>query len=265
MNKIGIAAGLAYWTYGEKVVGKRVLLMVHGLGGDHSDLSFLAQRLKTQVIVPDLPGFGASEKIKEHGASAHVRQLRRFIDAVKLKEFDILGHSLGSTVGLILAVQSSVVKKLVLLNPVPEQTAATKGLLTMTVGKMSKENREKFIHTDLYNVVAFSMASHNRFSMKHMQSYIQQQRLRRNTFSFRAWEESIYSVSTIDHCTEAKKVNAQTLIVHGDRDRIVSAKSVEKFRDCFRNAKLERLAGAGHFTPSESLEAIVPIIDQFLL
>ena len=138
-----------------------------------------------------------------------------------------------------------------LLNPVPEQTAATKALLTMTVGKMSKENQEKFIHTDLYNVVAFSMASHNRFSMRHTQSYIQQQRLRRDTFSFRAWE--------------AKKVSAQSLIIHGDKDRIVGVKSVQKFTDCFFSAKLERLPDAGHFTPSESLEEIAPIIDQFLL
>lgn len=265
MNKMSIAAGLAYWTYGKKMHGKRVLLMIHGLGGDHNDLSLLAQRLKTQVVVPDLPGFGSSEAVSEHSAAAHVRQLRLFIDAIKLKEFDVLGHSLGSTVVLLLAGQSSVVKKLVLLNPVPEQTAATKALLTMTVGKMSKENQEKFIHTDLYNVVAFSMASHNRFSMRHTQSYIQQQRLRRDTFSFRAWEESIQSVSKVDHCLEAKKVSAQSLIIHGDKDRIVGVKSVQKFTDCFFSAKLERLPDAGHFTPSESLEEIAPIIDQFLL
>jgi pimeloyl-ACP methyl ester carboxylesterase len=265
MNKMSIAAGLAYWTYGKKIHGKRVLLMIHGLGGDHNDLSLLAQRLKTQVVVPDLPGFGASEAVSEHSAAAHVRQLSLFTDAIKLNEFDVLGHSLGSTVGLLLAGQSSVVKKLVLLNPVPEQTAATKGFLTMTVGKMSKENQEKFIHTDLYNVVAFSMASHNRFSMRHTQSYIQQQRLRRDTFSFRAWEESIQSVSKIDHFSGAKKVNAQTLIIDGDKDRIVGVKSVQRFTNCFRNATLQRLPDAGHFTPSESRRVIAPIIDQFLL
>lgn len=264
MNKTGTMAGLAYWTYGKQQAGQRPILMIHGLGGNHEDLSLIAARLNTQVLIPDLAGFGQSSEIDNHSAIAHVNQLRMFMSALRIDEFDVLGHSFGSLIGLLLAAEVSAVKKLVLLNPVPDQTSATKNMLAVTVGRMPREYQEKFIHTDLYNAAAFSMASHNRFSIKHTHGYIQQQRLRKNTFSFRAWEESIRSVDSIDQYAAAKKVTTQTLIVHGDKDRIVSAKSVTAFSNSFKHAQLVRLPTAGHFTPTESLEEVVFAINNFL-
>lgn len=99
------------------------LVLVHGGAFDHAELTWrpavAALRGERRVIVPDLPGYGASaplggpEPLPRLGA-----WLGRFLGAVNVEDADIAGLSLGGGMALWLALAHPArVRRLVLVGP----------------------------------------------------------------------------------------------------------------------------------------------------
>lgn len=111
---------------------KQNVLMIHGLGG--SSLSFvnIIDYLTPfyNLFIIDLPGFGRSgthdslcnKDISMHNViQFYTDIIKQFVDKINIKEFVLLGHSLGGLFSLAFLLNSNDVqkiKKLILLNPV---------------------------------------------------------------------------------------------------------------------------------------------------
>ncbi len=126
-----------YWFYDVDRAPKPLLVMVHGFRGDHHGLQLLADRLRSRyhVVVPDLPGFGRSERFpdRRHDVAGYVEFLRRFVaeltggavrdggavgDGGGRRGIVVLGHSFGSVVAAhFAAAHPGMVERLVLVNP----------------------------------------------------------------------------------------------------------------------------------------------------
>ncbi len=97
------------------------LLFVHGLGD--SGLSFedpfrYKNYNKYNIIVPDLIGYGRSSgSINKRGYSysAHVKNLRRLIKELDIKNLIVIGHSMGGDLTTLLCVSDpdGIIKKYV--------------------------------------------------------------------------------------------------------------------------------------------------------
>ena len=81
------------------------ILVIHGFGPTGSNVIMpLANDLAAtrSVIVPDMLGFGYSEKVAEPGehftVEGRVKALLGLLDALGVEEFDVLGHSYGGSV-----------------------------------------------------------------------------------------------------------------------------------------------------------------------
>jgi len=90
------------------------ILFVHGFGPTGSNVILpLASELAVgrSVIVPDMLGFGYSEKVAEPGAHFTVKgrasALLAMLDALGVEEFDVVGHSYGGSVSGRLALAAS--------------------------------------------------------------------------------------------------------------------------------------------------------------
>lgn len=70
-----------------------------------------------RFVAPDLPGFGNSDKPKNfaYSVAGLVNFLAKFISALKLKPFAVIGHSFGGILALKVAAQHRA-QKLVLVN-----------------------------------------------------------------------------------------------------------------------------------------------------
>ncbi len=82
------------------------ILLIHGWGGTGSYWSETAAHLAqfAKVIVPDLPGTGRSQPIKRtHNMAAQVDTLATMMDTLDVDRYRIVGHSMGSTMGILLA------------------------------------------------------------------------------------------------------------------------------------------------------------------
>ena len=98
------------------------LLLLHGIGADKDNFVPIARLLcrHYRVIIPDLPGFGDSDKPQEASYRLHdqVRNLMAFADALGIKTFHLGGNSMGGSIAAsAAAAQPQRVTSLWLLAP----------------------------------------------------------------------------------------------------------------------------------------------------
>ncbi len=101
------------------------ILFIHGFGPTGSNVILpLANDLAAtrSVIVPDMLGFGYSEKVAEPGAhytvEGRVAALLSLLEALGVNEFDVVGHSYGGSVtGRLALTVPERVRRIVLVAP----------------------------------------------------------------------------------------------------------------------------------------------------
>jgi len=98
------------------------LLLLHGLGGSQDDwrrqVPAFAQRYR--VIVPDLRGFGDSERREPFTVQQHARDVAALLGALGIPRAHVVGLSMGGAVAMELALSDPArVAGLVLANTAP--------------------------------------------------------------------------------------------------------------------------------------------------
>ncbi|MBD0021133.1 alpha/beta fold hydrolase [Gordonia pseudamarae] len=131
---------LAVRTSGPLGSGTTPVLLVHGMGSDHSTWRSTAALLRAAgrpVIASDLRGHGRSEHTTDYGLGTFADDLRAVIDALGVGQVDVIGHSLGAHAALRLAMDHPArVRSLVLeeVPPMPRDDADLAEEITMGAG-----------------------------------------------------------------------------------------------------------------------------------
>ncbi len=112
---------LRYATWGTFSSPARTVLLVHGITFNSRSFATVGPALATQgwyVVAPDLRGRGFSAKPPHgYGIPYHVNDLLALGDALGLPTLNLVGHSLGARIALMLAaVHPARVSKLVLVD-----------------------------------------------------------------------------------------------------------------------------------------------------
>ncbi len=102
------------------------VVLLHGWPGDRTDYRELVPRLgECEVVVPDLRGFGASDKhladpAAQYDAKAQARSVAALITELGLERPVVAGYDIGSRIAQALAAaRPELVKALVITPPVP--------------------------------------------------------------------------------------------------------------------------------------------------
>lgn len=108
LTQHAVQAGNTRWVYDEGGKGPTILLL-HGFTGSRENWLKVAGRLTPnfRVVIPDLPGWGASQRIDntDYGAPAQAKRLAAFIDALQLDHIVLVGHSMGGLIAGLYATQ----------------------------------------------------------------------------------------------------------------------------------------------------------------
>ncbi len=260
----------------------RVLLLVHGLGGSHLNWLSVAPQLASRhrVYALDLPGFGRSPLAgRRSSIAANLDLLNRAITRLSDGPVVLVGNSMGGLLSIgVAAVHPDLVRTLILVDPA---VPAPGGMLTPLnrvsraflaaafmpswgVRRVSRAVAALGPESLVYEVLRLCSADPSRIEQAVIDAHIA---LESERLAQPGWQESFYAATrSLVRVLALKRqafrwvrtVVAPTLLLHGDRDRLVSVRSARYVASLRPDWEYHEFAGAGHVpmleVPSEFLE-----------
>lgn len=239
-------------TYQRSGKGKQVLLL-HGWGdssaGWRSFASLLAEDF--DVIVPDLPGFGATQAPPgAWGLDQYAKFVAAFATKLKLEPFALIGHSNGGAIAVRgLANGTLDAEKLVLLasagirgeykgrNKALRLAAKTGKLLTAPLPTRTKKKLQRKV----YQAVGSDM-----LVAEHLQ-------------------ETFKKVVDDDVRSDAAALQLPALLVYGEQDEQTPVRYGELFHQAVTGSVLEILPGVDHFLHQTAEARVAKLVKDFLV
>ena len=232
------------------------LVMVHGVASRAADMALIDRELmKTRrVYALDLLGYGESDKPEDsdYSVPTEAEVVRGFMDAMGVRNADVMGISMGGWVALKMAADHPErVRRLVLV--------ASGGLqfpTTLTETTFSPTTMDELR-------ASFALQSDN---LSKVPAFVLRDFLRRSPS--KAWivRRSMASMLTLRDVLDGKlqRVTMPVLLVWGTRDRIVPYSVAGMMKKEMPQAELVTLEGCGHLAIVECRDRAVPAIVKFL-
>ncbi len=246
------------------------IVMVHGLGGSHLNWMSVGPALarNARVLAPDLPGFGLSPPGRRGVGLAAARQtLARFIREVAGGSAVLFGNSMGGFVSAMLAGRfPELVTRLVLVNPaqplprlriVDPVTAAifiayaVPGVGEAFVGRgMARLGAEGMVRYMLDRCCVDSKRVAEEVVLRHVE--LTRRREKEAPWSNIAFLRAARSLLALlllrpeEFHRAIDRIRAPTLLVHGERDRVVPVEASRQLARRRPDWTLEIFADAGH-------------------
>ena len=233
------------------------VVLVHGLGGraeDWFNLSKYLVRAGYRVYMPDLPGYGRSEKPAGFSYAVHdeAEQVIHFMDAMGLKQVDLGGWSMGGGI-----VQHAAFRH-------PERIRRL--MLFDAVGIWERPK---------WNVALFTPRNTEELSQLNallepkpqaIPAFVARDVLRvsaQNAWVIhRALEQMLTGEDATDKMLPQFRMPA--LVVWGDADRIFPMSQAETMQRLIPRSELAVARGCGHLAPGECADQIGPRVVDFL-
>lgn len=271
------------WTYPAQTPSRGVILAVHGFRGDHHGLIRLIEQLPGYtVIVPDLPGFGAStpfaaatgETVPGHNAEGYAEVITALRKDLALDPRTILlGHSFGSIVAAgYLAKHAEDFAQLVLINPICEPALeGDQALMSRAAslyytagavlpGKLGEGLLRSRIITDLTSLAMLKSKD------PAMRAYVFEQHRRYfSGFTSRATLREAYAASITQTVRDvAARISHPTLLVVGEQDELGSIKAQRALERAFPRGVMKVIPEVGHLIHYEKAPEAGGLINDFL-
>lgn len=238
-------AEVAYAQQGRLALPPLVLL--HGWGSSHKfwKYVFSAFSPRWRVIAPDLVGFGLSEKPdRDYSIAGLSSWLGKFLDALKLDQVVLVGHSMGGTISLLHALDHPErIRKLAVVNPLVHGATAFNsrtrmcmlpGLRCLLFAGSRLTPIRRWVTKDFSYVAAYD------------------EELSRDVVrgTYQSTFDTLRSSRDIDLRPRLQDLKVETLAIGTDRDRLVAADQYslvpaqhrELIRDCGHIPMIERPA-----------------------
>jgi len=259
-----------------------VLLLVHGLGGSHLNWLSVAPQLaaRHRVYAIDLPGFGRSPLAgRRSSIAANLDLLNRAIARLSDGPVVLMGNSMGGLLSIgVAAVHPALVRLLVLVDPavpapgglftrldrVSRSFIAAAAMPKWGVRRVSRAVAALGPESLVYEVLRLCSVDPGRIEQAVIDAHIA---LEAERLAQPGWHESFYAATrSLVRVLALKRqafhwvqgVVAPTLLVHGDRDRLVSIRSARYVASLRPDWEYHEFAGAGHVpmleVPGEYLE-----------
>ncbi len=276
---------LHYWVYGTNPdAGERsseqdrLVVMIHGLRGTHHGLELVVEHCGAdRVVVPDLPGFGASDPVSgaAHDVAGYARIMVELLERLGARQRPVvlLGHSFGSLVAAhLVSLDPDLVWRLVLVNPIA--TPALRGpravlsRLTSAYYSLGKKLPTRLGRALLSNkaiVLAVSRAM-VRSKDSRTRRFVHDSHLRH--FSRFHSPQLLYETyeASVSHTVSdyAAALTAPTLLIAGAADDIAPVDGQHRLAEQLSDAELVVIPEVGHLVHYETPVTAGRAIQRFL-
>ena len=245
--------------YLEEGTSEDTLLLLHGLGASAErweDVIPLFAK-KFRVIVPDLIGFGYSDKpMVDYTTDYFAEFVNKFVGKIKIKKLNIIGSSLGGQIAAESIINHNMgVRKLVLVSP-------------SGVMKHSTPALDAYISAALYPnndsaLNAFQVMSGRKdIDDKTVSGFIERMQLPNAKMAFMS---SLLGLSNSKVITEKlRTITIPTLILWGENDPVIPIEYAQSFVSGINDCRFYKMAGCGHVPYVEKPKAFFQIVSDFL-
>ncbi len=253
-------------VYAENDVKSAVtLVLIHGFGGNKDTWNWVVPKWndKYHVVVVDLPGHGesVSKKTLDYTITTQAERLYKFLEAKKLKDFYLLGHSMGGAIALRFAGNHvDKLKALILIDSMGMEQTKSDGVKLV----------EKSDKNPLYDVCTKERLQTLLDYSMHKPPYIPdiiKDALLEEKCSRRDLEKVLYEDMYKDVCCLndiAKTIDLPTLILWGEKDRMTHIDNAALFHDTIKGSQLVIFKETGHVPILEHPEQTAEAIEKFI-
>ena len=246
--------------YLESGDSKNILVLVHGLGASAERWNNVIPNFVKyyHVIVPDLIGFGYSDKpTVDYTPDFFSTFLGKFFDALGIKRPNVIGSSLG---GQITAEYASAhpnnIEKLILVSP-------------SGVMKKSTPALDAYIMAALYpneqsakNAFEMMESSGNQVDDRIVHGFIERMQLPNAKLAFMSTVLGLKNSEVIT--TKLHTINSPTLIIWGSNDPVIPIQHAESFVSSIKDCRFYRMDGCGHTPYVQDPDTFSSIVLDFL-
>jgi len=263
-SRIRVSAGeLACVDVGE---GPPVLLL-HGFPTSsllwRREVMLFASRMR--VIVPDLLGYGESDKprgadLSEPAQAAYAGEL---LQGLGIDELAIVGHDIGGGVAQLLALDESGVrvKALVLLDSPAFDAWPIEGV-RLIQGALPEQETARFVEDLIRLRFDLGMAHRERLDEATLQEYVRPWRDEPAAF-FRA-ARGIVGKGPSGREGELAALDLPALILWGEEDPFLGVELADRLQESMPGSTLALLPGCSHFVGEDAPQTVGPLIMEFL-
>jgi pimeloyl-ACP methyl ester carboxylesterase len=262
------------------------LLMVHGLGGNAMNWMAVGPELAEnhRVLALDLAGFGRTPLFNRSAAlGANAELVHRLIEQVIGEPAILMGNSMGGHIAMLEAADHPHwVAGLVLVDPAipgvhvrrpdPTMLGVMAALTLPGLADFVIDRRARVLGPErlVRETIALVTVDPSRIDTAIIDAHVQLMRERGNLGrqASRAFLQAVRSLglrmADPRFWTRVKKIEAPTLVVHGELDRLIPLSAV---RDLVRRRPdwaLEVIQGVGHVPMMESPDLFLKVVNQWL-
>ena len=245
--------------YLEEGTSKNTLILLHGLGASAErweDVIPLFAK-KFRVIVPDLIGFGYSDKPSiDYTTDYFAEFMSKFVEKVGIKEMSIIGSSLGGQIAAEFIINQNVdVKKLVLVSPSGVMKHSTPAL-DAYISAALYPNNESALN-------AFqAMSGRKKIDGKIVSRFVERMQLPNAKMAFMS---TLLGLSNSKVITEKLQlITIPTLIVWGENDPVIPIEYAQSFVSGINDCRFYKMIGCAHTPYVEKPEKFFQIVSDFL-
>jgi len=238
----------------------RTIVLLHGIGASAERWEFVIPEFSKhyKVIVPDLIGFGRSDKpLVDYTTEFFLDFLSSFLHKLGITSTNIIGSSLGGQITANYASQHpEIIENLVLVSP--------SGIM-----KHSTPALDAYVMAALYPDIevaknAFQMMAGptRQINQKIIENFVERMKLPNAKMAFMSTLLGLRNAETITK--SLKKISVPTLIIWGEDDPVIPVKYADDFVSCIQDCRFYMMDNCGHTPYVDDPKRFAKLVLDFL-
>ena len=233
--------------YDYKNVSEKCIIFLHGFGGNLNNFSYFAKIFNNfgySTLNINLTDFGFKKLPKFFNIYDYSEIVFKLIKSLNIKNYNLVGHSFGGRISLILASQYNCINKLILVD--------SAGLKP----KFSLKTKSKILKYKFYKF----LVSKNIIKKEKLNSF--------GSSDYKNLPDNLKAVFNNvikeDLTYLLKNVNNKTLIIFGKNDKDTPVYMAKKLHKNIKNSKLVIFNDAGHYSYLNESQKFINLVKLFL-
>lgn len=246
--------------YLESGKSKDTIVLVHGLGASAERWEFVIPEFSKEyrVIVPDLIGFGHSDKPSvDYTTEFFTEFLGNFLKKLEIKKTNIIGSSLGGQITAEFTSQNqNLIENLVLVSP--------SGIM-----KHSTPALDAYVMAALYpnlegakNAFEMMAGPTREIHSKIIEDFVTRMKLPNAKMAFMS---TLLGLKNAEIITKSlKKITVPTLIIWGEDDPVIPIKYADDFVSSIQDCRFYMMDNCGHTPYVDDPQRFTRLVLDFL-